>query len=357
MSAATKPMLRWSSVRSCPRKAVYEWEGAPARERTGQEEGYLWRGKSIGRDYTAFLATQMGVKVWVDSGHDYWVPPELRAIDRETAGLVCEVKIEWPVGVGHADIWIPETRTIVEILSSANASEEMRRSKLLQAVGYTEHHSGAENCALVVIDPSDFTQERIVLVKHSRLYQELLAGMEERIGQLAKWADEGTVPARVCGKPSEARGHFCMHAAHCFEGWTEPPLEEITADETLVDAVVEFDVVKRARAELSREDRTLERKQKEVQALIEAAELPAGVKVQVGPFAVTRTFVQRKPTFQAEKAEAAGLFDPVLYDHEFWKPGAAYSTFKAERIDVSGGEFGDEAPWTSEQLDADAVQT
>ncbi|HSX23182.1 MAG TPA: hypothetical protein VLE97_10465, partial [Gaiellaceae bacterium] len=235
--------------------------------------------------------------------------------------------------------------------------DEMRRSKLLQAVGYTEHHPGAENCALVVIDPSDFTQERIVLVKHSRLYQELLAEMEDRIVQLAKWADEGTMPPRVCSKPSEARGHFCMHAAHCFEGWAEPPLEQIAADENLVDAVTEFDIVKRARAELARDDKALERRQKEVQALIEDAELPVGVKVQVGPFAVTRTFVQRKPVFQTEKAEAAGLFEPGLYDAEFWKPGKSYSTFKAERVDVSGDEFGAEAPWTSEQLDADAVQT
>ena len=357
MSATdTKPMLRWSSARSCPRKAVYEWEGAPGRERTAQEEGYLWRGKSIGRDYSLFLATQMGRRVWVDSGHDYWVPPELRAPVRDGAGLVCEVKIEWPIGVGHADIYIPETRTIVEILSSAHASDVMRRSKLLQAVGYTEHHPGAENCALIVVDPSDFTHERFVLVKSSDLYQELLAEMRDRIAQLERWRDHARMPDRVCSKPSEARGHFCLHAAHCFAGWTEPPLEQIAADENLVDAVIEFDQVKAARKHLGAEDKTLELRQKAAQAVIEAAELPAGVKVQVGPVALTRTFVQRKPVFQAEKAEAAGLFEPGLYDSEFWKPGAAYSTFKTERVDVSGDEFGDEAPWSSEQLDADEAK-
>ena len=152
MSAATaKPLLRASSLRDCPRKAVFEAIGAPARERTPKEDGTLWRGKSIGRDYTIFLATQMATKIYVESGAHHWVPPELRAKSIDTAGVIAEQRIRWPAGVGHCDAFIPETRTVVEVLSSAHASEEMRHSKLLQAVIYTEHHPQAENCALVIV--------------------------------------------------------------------------------------------------------------------------------------------------------------------------------------------------------------
>lgn len=341
MSAtATRPLLRWSSARDCPLKAVYEGTNVPSRERTQQEEGTLWRGKSIGRDYTIFLATQQGATIFVASGPNYWVPPELRAADAETAGIIAEQPIRWPYGVGHADIYVPETRTVVEVLSSAHASDDMRRAKLLQAVGYTEHHPTAENCALVVVSPTDFTTERVVLVPTSPQYKELVAEMRARIAELRSWDETGTMPERVCRKPADARSHFCTFAAHCFSDWTPPPVEEIAADGSLIEAVAEFDITKREIAAYSARLKELEQRKKEAQEIVEAAELPAGRTVLVGPFEVTRTAIQRKPTFQWERAEMAGLFEPGLYG-EFFKPGAAYSTFRAERVDMSGDEFGE----------------
>jgi len=326
-----RPLLRWSSARDCVRKSIYEAEGAPARERTPAEEGTLWRGKSIGRDYTIFLATQQQTTIFVESGPHHWVPPELRAKTIEDAGIVAEQRIRWRYGVGHADIYLPDTRTIVEVLSSAHVSDEMRHAKLLQAVGYCEHHPQAENCALIVVSPTDFTSERVVLVSTSRQYRDLRDEVRERIEQVRAWDEDGLLPERVCSKPSEARGHFCVFAAHCFEGWQAPEPEAFAADETLVEAVREFDECKRAISARKPELDDLEKRKNAAQNIIEAAELPAKRTVRVGPFDVTRTAVQRKPTFDAEAAEMAGRFAPeaVL---EFFKPGASYSTFKAERV-------------------------
>lgn len=304
----------------------------------------MYRGKSLGHEYVIMVATANQWKVWVDSGPTYWLPPELQADTIESADAVAEQRVQWPAGVGHCDLYIRETRTIVEVLSSAHASEEMRRSKLLQAVLYVEHHPDAENAALIVLNPSDFTEERTVLVPTSRLYTNLVEEMHVRIQTVIEWEHEGTIPARVCAKPSEARSHFCRHAEYCFTGWEAPPLEQIASSEELLTATATFEETKRARSELASQDKVLERTQKDAQAVMEAAGLPAKHPVQVGPYRVTRTAVQRQPTFDWSRAESAGVFEPGLYG-EFFKPGASYSTFQAERVDHSGSEYGEEAPW------------
>lgn len=306
----------------------------------------MQRGKEIGRGYVLRLVTterQAGhaASVWVDSGPGYWVPPELAAASRDEATHICELQVPWEFGVGHPDLFIPETGTIVEVLSAATAGDSYRRGKLLQAVGYCEHYEPARNVALIVVSPSDYTEDRTVVAGHTDLYRGLVDEMQARVAQVRAWAEEGTLPDRVCAKPSEARSHFCQHAAHCFEGWEPPPLPVIAADAALVLAAQEFDAVKRERAAGARLDREQEQRQKAAQAVLEAAELPAGMDVMVGGYKVTRTAVQRKPVFDWEKAEAAGVFEPGLYDGYF-RPGSAYSTFKVALVgDAPGEDYGD----------------
>lgn len=315
-------MLRWSSARDCGRKAIYEATGAPARERTDKEDRILFRGKRLGRDYADLLAMKHGED-----------------------GIERERKIVWELGIGHADVWIRETRTLVEVLSSAHASEEMRHSKLLQLVGYLEHDPEADNGVLVVLNPSDYTEDRTVVSTRSAAYQALVEEMRDRIAQLQAWDANGAMPERVCSKPADARSHFCLHAEHCFEGWERPALERVAADETLVQAAIDFHAAKTARADLARQDRVFEQQQKDAQAILEGAELPPKVAVQVGPMKVTRTSVHRRGVFDWQKAELAGVFEAGLYG-DFFKPGAAYSTFKTERVDHSGDEFdGEDLPF------------
>jgi hypothetical protein len=134
-----------------------------------------------------------------------------------------------------------------------------------------------------------------------------------------------------------------LHAAHCFDGWTPPPLTEIAADEKLVAAAATIAKCKEARAMIGRSDKEFEAEQKEAQAVLEAADLPIG-EMRIGPWKVRRTHTQRKATFAWEKAETAGLFEPGLYG-DFFKPGASFSTFKVEPdaaySDIDAEEYGD----------------
>lgn len=317
MSATDTQTLRWSSVRDCPRKAVYEATNAPHRERSEREERILWRGKSIGRDYAAFLANKYGAE-----------------------NVLTEVAVKWPLGVGHMDIYLVPTRTAIEVLSSAHASEQMIQSKLLQLVGYIEHAPALDidAGALVVIDPSDLTEEVFPVAKTSRQYKTLVDEMRARVEAVQAWAEHGALPMRVCDKPADARSHFCQYAQHCFDDappWEPPTLEQIVAAPHVLEAVETLRNVKQERKVIGQRDKQLEQQQKDAQTLLD--ELPVG-KVQVGRYEVSRSHVQRKPTFAWEKAETAGVFEPGLYG-DFFKPGAAYDTWDVQAVaDENYGE-------------------
>lgn len=102
MTTVETPVLRWSSVRDCPRKAVYEAAGAPHRDRTLKEERQLARGRSVGRDYIVAVASESKRTVLVASGPDFMLPyPRLRAESEDTADILAELPVRWELGVGH----------------------------------------------------------------------------------------------------------------------------------------------------------------------------------------------------------------------------------------------------------------
>lgn len=353
-----QPMLRWSSTRDCPRKAVYEATGAPARERTDDEQRWLFRGRSIGRDYIIWLATKYG-KVFVASGEDWWVPPHLRAASEEEAAILSEVPVRWPLGIGHIDGFLVETGTALEFLSSAHASDAMVRSKMVQVAGYAKYYEPALNACLIVLDPASLKEERFPIAFDTDAFRGLIEECDDRIAQVLEWRETGVMPARVCSKPSEARGHFCLHAQHCFEDdppWSEPEPVAVVNDPEVIQrasllhvAKTEERVAKDLLAEREKERKRLEAEL--VDAIPGAEGLRGGIRV--GPFKLTRTHVQRSPSLDVKKATMAGVLN-VEALAEYMKPGAEYWTSAIERVELDMPaqdlDFGDEAPWTDEDL-------
>ena len=277
----------------------------PRRERTDREERILWRGKSLGRDYTDYLRRVHGAE-----------------------NVLAEVKITWPLGVGHMDAFIVPTKTAVEVVSSKHATDNVRWSKLLQLCGYMEHADfEIDSGLLVVVDPSDFTDERFSLAKTSRAYRALVGEMRDRVAQVQAWAGDGAIPARVCARPSDSFAHFCLFADHCFQGWEPPELPELESEETrtLVAALYRL---KQREHEARQEIGVLASERKLVEQELEER-VPVG-KHRVGPLEVHRSRVVRKPTFQWEKAEMAGVFQPDLYA-EFFRAGAEYDVWRVDR--------------------------
>jgi hypothetical protein len=57
----------------------------------------------------------------------------------------------------------------------------------------------------------------IVTRANEERWAELMAEVDERVAQLLAWRDNGDMPGRVCRKPQDSWGHFCLFAGHCFE--------------------------------------------------------------------------------------------------------------------------------------------
>lgn len=330
-----EPTLRWSSAVDCPRKAVYGATREPDRDWSDREARIMYRGRSIGHDYGTWLKAKYGPNaVWR------------------------EVKVKWAMGVGHIDLFLRPTGTAIEVLSSKWASDEMVHRKLLQLVGYMEAYKPAKNGCLIVLDPADFTESRWPVAKNTDTYRALVEETLERVEQLKRWWDSsmhgegGILPDRVCRKPSEAIGHFCRHAETCFADWVEPEPGSVVDDPDALALASQLHFVKGeeriAKAALA--DHEAVRKDLEAQlAALPGVEGVAG-DIQIGSFVVKRVHVQRKPSLDTKKATLAGALNLELLA-EFMKPGASYWTTAIERTETSGPvDFGDEAPWTDEDL-------
>lgn len=320
-STVVRP-LRWSSVRVCPRKAAYEAEDAPARERSDRENRILYRGRSLGRDYADFLAARDGEE----------------AIERE-------VKVDWPLGVGHIDAFHKPTGTVIEVLSSAFASDEMIRSKCLQAVGYMEHYEPAKAGLLVVLNPSDFSEERFPIAKGTDAYTALVEEMHDRIGQLERWRDTGELPPRVCAKPSEAIGRFCLHAEHCFADWQPPEVDRLNDHEAL-DLATSWLAAKAREREASEAMAAAKAQRSEYEAQLAERIVEHG-KVAVGPFTVTRSDRTRGGTLDVRKAELAGVLNREIVA-EFFKPDAHFTVWTVEATGEAipaDMDFGEDVPF------------
>ena len=347
--------LRWSSVRDCPRKAIYESQGAPARERTRQEEGYLWRGRQLGRDFAIILAAEERRKgnpyrIKVASGivGDWprrWVTPSI-----DEAAFLVEEPVPWPLGILHPDIRVLATDTIVEVLSSATASEQMTRSKTLQLVGQMEF-TGATAGAVVVVNPSQpLDYDILPLARSSATYGQLVDEMHARIEQVREWRRTLELPARVCAKPSEARGHFCLYAEHCFTGWEPPDPDVILQDPAAQErALLLYEAKRGERAAKEGYDRAVALRREYEQEIHDlTAEWDGARTFRIGPVEITRVVVSPRETFSLKKARDAGLW---THAHDelfgsFLSVGGGYTRLSVDRArDAAADDFGDEAPW------------
>lgn len=339
-TVAHKP-LRWSSARDCSRKAVYEATDAPARERTLTEERQLFRGRSVGHDWVIAVATEKQWLVWVDSGPTYWAPPELLAGSVDDADVIAELKVQWEMGTGHADLYIRETDTVVEVLSSQNPTGDQIHSKLLQARGYSRAID-ASNIALIVVDPASLDEERVIVTAGTQRWDDLAAECDDRIAQVTNWRDTGELPGRVCQKPGEAWGHFCVYAAHCFDGWQAPEAEVLDAPEAQTLAV-RLAHVKKARREISSTDKVLEGEQKDIQSeLLE--HVPPG-EWQIGAFKVKRSERAGRRSFAFDRAENDSRIPGDLLA-EFTSVGKPYTVWDVEQTGpTEAPDYGDEAPF------------
>lgn len=194
---------RWSSAVNCPLTAVLQAQGAPEDPVSDQVAAWRKRGIAIGE------AAQGSIVA------------ELRAQGRRP---VVEVEVPWPaadpVGVGHADVYIPHERLIVEVKSRADC--ELDETAAVQAAGYALNHPRAEHAVVLVIDPQSGMERSFPL--HLPAFVERVRAIED---QVVAGIRDGVLPERACRYPGDGPGMFCPHVSTCFAGWERPRPEDL----------------------------------------------------------------------------------------------------------------------------------
>lgn len=341
----TAHRLRWSSARDCPRKAIYEATAAPHRERTHREERILWRGRAVGHEYLLAIATETRRRIHVCSGVDFTLPhPDVRAGSEEDADILAEVPVQWALGVGHADAFVLDPDTVIEVVSSQNPSGELIHSKLLQAAGYARSLD-AEAVCVAIVDPATLEDDRVIVTRQNeKRWAELMGEVDARVEELVSWRDSGEMPRRVCRKPSESWGHFCLFAGHCFDDappWQPDFAGELQSDEAQRLAM-ELAHVKTRRREASAADRQLETEQKRLQQELERL-VPAGAW-QVGGYLVKRQERRGRRSFDFARAELDGRFPDGLLE-EFTKTGEPFEVWDVEKTGDAVAFADEEVPF------------
>lgn len=317
MTTFAATAVRASELSRCARMAALRGLGAEQAEHDEQTLRYFARGHL----YSDYVCRQLEAKHGKEN------------VERE-------VEIPWPLGLGHADAYISSEKLLAEIKSTVapSTSSPMFDMAVAQLRFYLRFHPEAETGALYLINPSDLSGEDVFAV---RLTDEDREEIDAAVADVQAALEGGPLPERVCSKPGQARGRLCAFAEACFAGWQPPEPTEITEPDAL-DAAVRLHALKIAERPLKEQLAAIDEGKKEAQA--ELAEiLPVGESV-IGNLQVTRTHVQRQPTFSVKAFEAAGhSVEPLT---EFFKPGAEYDTFKIKSAQTAGEiDFGDEAPF------------
>lgn len=269
---------RWSSAVTCPRQAYYQAADAPTTLVSDTVEGYRRRGTVIGDAIRDELVS------------DY--RREGRAPRREET-------IPWPardpIGTGHADVYLPHERRIVEIKSRTDST--LDEAAVLQVAGYAINHPRAEHATIVSVDPSTFNE---------RVYDVDVAGKADQVRAIEQLVVTAirtdTPPERVCRHPMDGPAMFCEHVAHCFADWTPPePDEVIGLDGDVAELAEAESDYSFAAAELKAAKERRDAKRLELRGLI-----PAGREYIVGDYRVKRTEVGDQLRFSLADALKAG---------------------------------------------------
>lgn len=328
--AATAPHLearsRWSQAVKCARQGAYGLLGVEPAE-PDERTRRLWiRGKQLG----AYVADSFAEKYGEEN-------------------IVREKSVPWPGGLLHTDVFVIPEKVAVEVKSTSTPSSILDAA-LMQLAGEVHFDPDAEGGLLVLVNPSDLGMEFVPFV----LTDEWIERVEQAADDVMRaGASRGQVlPERVCSRPSDGIGRFCPFIEHCFQGWEPPTLESITDPET-VALVAEWEQAKKTYRDHDAEAGLARDRYKEIEAELTALGLEPGRAYHVGPYLVKRIAVSGRETFQLARARKAGQWTEADGERfaAFVKVGDPSERYDIQRAPETGDiDFGDEAPWTSDDL-------
>lgn len=279
---------RWSQAVRCTRAAAYQAlgvEGLPYSEDTLRR---FMRGTHVGRAMADTVVAEMASqgRTALTEVECYWPPDD-------------------PIGVGHADLYLPDESTVDEVYSTTDTT--FPRMKALQVVGYCIA-LGATEAKVLVVNPNTY-ECRVYPVNVEALRSEV----EGLMAEVATAVRDGVIPERLNGDPKANPGSFdcqdCPFRMTCWEGWEPPPAGSLPGCE---DDLVRLVDLEREIKRTPRGDHVLEM-EAERDAIRERLRglMEPGVDYYEAGIRVRRTEVNGRRSFSFSAAEAAGFALPA----------------------------------------------
>jgi hypothetical protein len=313
---------RLSSLARCPRQAAYQALGQPAADPPPEWSVYLNRG----RIFESYVALQYEAKYGKDN------------VERQR-------EIPWGSGWhGHADIYLPAEKTIVEILSAVAPAGEQLSDKIRQVRSYLLFDPEAEKAVLHVINPSSLRRDDVMPIA---LTPDSSAEILERVSLVQRAVDSnGTdMPSCVCDTPTACRYRGCGYTDIAWQNWTPPEPSDLPDEARLLaaDLYAHDQAVKDAKAALDAKTDLRQQTREQLRDLLQP-----GQEYQAGPLVIKRIEVTGRRTFNITAAEASGVFHDELLA-QFSKQGESHDRWYLKRVDdeplLTADDFGEAVPF------------
>ena len=215
-----------------------------------------------------------------------------------------EVEIPWPaddpIGVGHADIDLPDEDTVVEVVSTEGCA--LPANKALQVAGYAIN-LGRSKARVLSVDPK---------TGEERVYPVNVEGFRERVeavqAAIVAAMAGGPLPDRFDGAAPGAYPCFeCPFRRGCFAEWTPPPAGRVPGFEEDFERLAE---IERRSRESKREAAELESERDEIRERLAARMEPGQDYIEAG-IRIRRTEVAGRRSLSFTAMEAAGYLLPA----------------------------------------------
>jgi hypothetical protein len=330
---------RWSLAVRCERMATYGLRGETPAEPDEYQLGFFERGKQLG----AWMAERFVQKYGRDQ-------------------VILEKAVAWPAGIAHTDIFVKPEKLAVEVKSTASLVPA--DFHILQLAGEVVFDDDAEQGALVQVNPSNLVTRTLPMPV---VTDELRERVHEIAATVARAADpHSPLPGRVCARPSDAIGRMCPFAETCFTGWTAPDPVELEGE--LLELVPELDEAESTVKSLRAAVKEAEERRELVRARARRVLSPGTEYLaRDDELVIGITEVSGRTTYDVASAIKLGVvaesalapFRRTGKPSERWRvrPRPLLDSEQDAGSVLSGiaaaaavEDFGDEAPWSSEDL-------
>jgi hypothetical protein len=270
--------VRWSSAVLCPRMAVFQGLKAPHGVHDEVTLRRFKRGNAWGRIVREEIVGNLR---------------------RRGYRPVSEMEILWPakapIGIGHADVYVPAHRRIVEVFSTDGTGYPPQKG--IQAAGYALNHPRATEAVVLVVDR---------VTGDDRTYDVDLDALEPQVRDIERQVVDalhgGELPERVTYAPWAWPCSECVFTEHCWADWEPVPLAQIPG---AVDDAARLADAEDAVSAARRDVKALEQARAAIRDRLRPL-TPAGETVAAGEISLRRTEVAGRVTFALGDYQAAG---------------------------------------------------